>query len=157
MHAGIPTLPLRADPPPGSRPDPPDQTLPPKSRHPPPPDQAPPPGADTPLGSRLHHTVYERPVRILLECILVTFCVRSRVTFELFTLSLSRGDATSANYLNGFVKEVNHGLIWKIILNVNNIRIFHKHTKLAILALLSTLYSYIFAISFFRSISTIWC
>ena len=84
MHAGIPTLPLRADPPPGSRPDPPDQTLPP-SRHPPPPDQAPPPGADTPLGSRLYHMVYKRPVRILLECILVTFCVRSRVTFELFT------------------------------------------------------------------------
>ena len=46
------------------------------------PDQTP-PGADTPLeqtppgadhpppGSRLQHTVYERPVRILLECILV--------------------------------------------------------------------------------------
>ena len=38
----------------------------------------PPPGADTPRsrhpspGSRLQHTVYERPVRILLECILVT-------------------------------------------------------------------------------------
>ena len=31
---------------------------PPRSRHPPP-------------GSRLQHTVYERPVRILLECILV--------------------------------------------------------------------------------------
>ena len=33
-----------------------------------------PPGADTlPLGSRLQHTVNERPVRILLECILVDF------------------------------------------------------------------------------------
>ena len=33
-----------------------------------------PPGADTPLppGSRLQHTVNERPVRILLECILVS-------------------------------------------------------------------------------------
>ena len=40
-----------------------------------PPDQAPPPpGADTPPpGSRLQHTVYERPVRILLERILVRF------------------------------------------------------------------------------------
>ena len=41
------------------------------------PDQAP-PGPDTPPGahppgSRLQHTVYERPVRILLECILVDF------------------------------------------------------------------------------------
>ena len=34
-----------------------------KSRHP--------PRADTPPGSRLRHTVNERPVRILLECILV--------------------------------------------------------------------------------------
>ena len=36
-----------------------------------------PPGADTnppPPGSRLQHTVYERPVRILLECIVVWFC-----------------------------------------------------------------------------------
>ena len=42
---------------------------PPQSRHPP---GADPPGADTPRpGSRLQHTVYERPVRILLECILV--------------------------------------------------------------------------------------
>ena len=49
-------------------------------RHPPrdqadPPDQADtPPGIrqTSPAGSRLQHTVYERPVRILLECILVT-------------------------------------------------------------------------------------
>ena len=62
---------------------PPDQTSLPWTRHPPwtrqtpgtrqihpPRDQAdyPPPG------SRLQHTVYERPVRILLECILVCFC-----------------------------------------------------------------------------------
>ena len=39
----------------------------PRTRQTPPRDQA-----DTPLGSRLQHTVYERPVRILLECILVT-------------------------------------------------------------------------------------
>ena len=63
-------------------------TTPLRSRHPPeqtpweqtpPPEQTPPLGADTPqgadtpppLGSRLRHTVNERPVRILLECILV--------------------------------------------------------------------------------------
>ena len=79
--------------PPGTRhppgPDTPrDQTLPPKEQTPPgadppgtrPPPRADPPGADTPpgtrpppLGSRLWDTVNERPVRILLECILVMF------------------------------------------------------------------------------------
>ena len=54
-------------PPPRSRPPldqapPQDQALPPLRR---------PPRTDTPPGSRLQHTVYERPVRILLECILV--------------------------------------------------------------------------------------
>ena len=43
-------------------PHPPDTT-----HHPPPPEQTPPPGP-----GRLRHTVYERPVRILLECILVS-------------------------------------------------------------------------------------
>ena len=72
--------------------DPPDQIPPPRPGRPPrirhhtPPDQTPPPpdladppsppGSDTtphpPPGSRLQHTVYERPVRFLLECILVT-------------------------------------------------------------------------------------
>ena len=59
-------------PPPGSR-------HPPRSRHPPwsrhPREQTPPgadtPGADTPPASRHRYTVNERPVRILLECILV--------------------------------------------------------------------------------------
>ena len=51
-------IPLGADPPPRSR------HLPPRSRHP--------PEADTPLpGSRLRHTVNERPERIHLKCILV--------------------------------------------------------------------------------------
>ena len=55
-------------------------TIPPRSRHPPrtrhhpqeqtPPRPGTPPGAD-PSGSRLQHMVNERPVRILLECILV--------------------------------------------------------------------------------------
>ena len=62
--------PPRADTPPGSRhhtrkqtpprSDNPWEQTPPRSRHP--------PGADTP---RFHHTVNERPVHILLECILV--------------------------------------------------------------------------------------
>ena len=64
--------------PPG--PDPPGADTP-RSRHPqdqsPPPweqtplEQTPPLGADPPPGSRLRHTVNERPVHILLECILV--------------------------------------------------------------------------------------
>ena len=53
----------------------------PRSRHPP--DQ-------TPLGSRLQHTVYERPVHILLECILVCpllfFCVLSFLSISLYFL-----------------------------------------------------------------------
>ena len=60
--------PLGTDPP-GSR-HPPWSRQPPWSRHPP--EQTPlPPRADTPPKSRLRHTVNERPVRILLECILV--------------------------------------------------------------------------------------
>ena len=72
--------PPRSRPPPGTRHPPgsrPPWDAPPGSRHPPW-DQAPvlgadtPSGADTPPGSRLRHTVNERPVRILLECILVS-------------------------------------------------------------------------------------
>ena len=77
VHAGIPP----EQTPPWSR-HPPEQTSPrtrppgadtPGSRHPP---EQTPPGPDTPPdqippGSRLQHMVYERPVRILLECILV--------------------------------------------------------------------------------------
>ena len=51
-------------------------TTPPNLAHPPGPATPPPPG------SRFQHTVYERPVRILLECILVslaTACKISRV------------------------------------------------------------------------------
>ena len=47
------------------------QTPPRPGRHPPDQADTPPNQADTPPGSRLQHTVYERPVRILLECILV--------------------------------------------------------------------------------------
>ena len=64
----------QADSPPDQA-DPPDQAgTPLKPGRPPcPPDQADTPlwTRQTPLGSKLQHTVYERPVRILLECILV--------------------------------------------------------------------------------------
>ena len=67
-------IPLGADPPAADTP----QSRHPQTRHPPRPGTHP-PGADTPPGpgtphppgSRLQHTVNERPVRILLECILV--------------------------------------------------------------------------------------
>ena len=45
-------------------------TPPPQTRH-----TTTPPGPDTPPRSRLRHMVYERPVRILLECILVKICI----------------------------------------------------------------------------------
>ena len=60
-QAGLPLGPGR---PPGTR-----QTTP-THPHPPPPWTR-----QTPPGSRLQHTVYERPVRILLECILVFCCI----------------------------------------------------------------------------------
>ena len=50
-------------------------------RHPPRPGRHP-PGPGTPPGSRLQHTVYERPVRILLECILV-FLISTIFSLEL--------------------------------------------------------------------------
>ena len=62
-----------ADTPPPGADTPPDQTPPgpdtPQSRHPR--EQTPPRTRHPPPGSRLQHTVNERPVRILLECILV--------------------------------------------------------------------------------------
>ena len=62
-----------ARPPQPGTPHPLDQADPPRpGRHPPP---TPPDQAHPPPGSRLQHTVYERPVRILLECILVWRCV----------------------------------------------------------------------------------
>ena len=59
VHAGIPPPPQADTPIPDQTPP---GTIPPLGQTP--------PRADT-LGSRLQHTVYERPVRILLECILV--------------------------------------------------------------------------------------
>ena len=83
-------------PPPRSRHHHPPRTRhppPPRSRHPPGPGTLPPgadtttPGPDTPPrdqappppGSRLQHTVNERPVRILLECILVQSMLLERI------------------------------------------------------------------------------
>ena len=69
-------------PPPGPGTPPRDQADPPGSgrptplgpgRHPPGTRQTPPRTRQTSPGSRLQHTVYEQPVRILLECILVVF------------------------------------------------------------------------------------
>ena len=56
---------------PQTRQTPPDQADPPWTRQTPP-DQADPPA---PPGSTLQHAVYERPVRILLECILVIITI----------------------------------------------------------------------------------
>ena len=82
VHAGIPPhppprrqapaqkqTPLEADTPPGKQ-TPSGSRHPPGSRHHPwEADTTPPPG------SRFQHTVNERPVRILLECILVNVCI----------------------------------------------------------------------------------
>ena len=54
------------------------RTTPPQSRQTPPRDHTP-PWDQTPPGSRLQHTVYERPVRILLECILVNNVVYEKI------------------------------------------------------------------------------
>ena len=62
--------PLQADPP-GSRPSGTDT---PRSRHP--------PRSRPPPGSRLQHTVYKWPVRIILECILVIDCIPSSNIYE---------------------------------------------------------------------------
>ena len=96
-----------ARPPPPDQADPPGPGRPPRIRQTPPsPDQADPPWIrqtppgsgrpprtrqttprtrQTPPGSRLQHTVYERPVRILLECILVIFETFTIIIFETFT------------------------------------------------------------------------
>ena len=75
-----------ADPPPRSRHPPWSRQTPPEQT-PTPPDQADPLGADPlrpgrppPPRSRLQHTVNERPVRILLECILVSWCFTLKTT-----------------------------------------------------------------------------
>ena len=127
VHAGMPEPPPiprdQADPSPGPGRPPTRQTprglgRPPQTRQTPldqadtPLDQADPQDqADPPPGSRLQHTVYERPVHILLECILVSIAVA---------------------ITNGYWTHLQMG-----------IRLFHEHTKLAIMALMPTLCSYI--------------
>ena len=64
--------------PPDEADQPPQNGEPPRTRQTPPgmenpPDQADPPGMENPPRSRLQHTVYERPVCILLECIIVFY------------------------------------------------------------------------------------
>ena len=78
----------RPNPPPRPREKPPGPGRAPRTRQTPPGPGRPPRTRQTPLGSRLQNTVYERPVRILLECILVfqtlplrfiAFCFHFRV------------------------------------------------------------------------------
>ena len=83
VHAGIPPAGSRHPPGPDTpprpaiplRPHPPqEQTVPPRTRHPhPQPQGQTPPQSRHPPGNRLQHMVYEQPVCILLECILVCF------------------------------------------------------------------------------------
>ena len=83
----IPTPPDQTPPPRADTP--PDQTPTPGSRHPPGSRHTPPKEQTHPRGSRLQHTVYERPVRILLECILVwsiLLCISSGAMFILWLL-----------------------------------------------------------------------
>ena len=71
----LPQCMLGYHPPPLDQSDPPGQGRPPRPGRPPRTRQRPPRDRQTPpLGSRLQHMVYERPVRILLECIIVIIC-----------------------------------------------------------------------------------
>ena len=79
---GADTTPLRTRQTPPEQADPPGPGRPPiPGRHPPGADTIPPQTRQTPLppGSRHQHTVYEWPVRILLECILVSSCFYSNI------------------------------------------------------------------------------
>ena len=87
--------------PPGSR-HPTKQT--PRSRHPreqthTPPEQTPPGSRHPPFKSRLRHTVNERPVRILLECILVLW-IRSWKT--LMSVKISEMGLSNTMAWSGF-------------------------------------------------------
>ena len=115
MHAGIPHPPGADTPnPPQSSHTPPEQTppreqTPPWEQTPPPPEQTPPPG------SRLQHTVYERPVHILLECILISIVLQ---------ISIDEGQELAAQWdcpffetsaaLRNFVDDTFHTLIREI-------------------------------------------
>ena len=89
VHVGIPHTPTSLEQtPPGSRHPPQEQIPPPPSPRADTPGSRPPPGADTtpPPRTRLRHTVNERPVRILLECILVN------VTCLIFDVRIKNND-----------------------------------------------------------------
>ena len=74
-----------------------------------PPDRENPPGPDTPPGSRLQHTVYERLVRILLECILVKLdgCSKSDFSYYHLQTKLREGYV-----FIGVCDSVNRGHAW---------------------------------------------
>ena len=64
----------KENPPPGPRRTPPWARHPPDQAHHPPTKETPPDQGDPPPGRTLQHMVNERPIRILLECILVVLC-----------------------------------------------------------------------------------
>ena len=129
VHAGMPDPPDQADPPdqvdtPVNQADPLDQADPPRpGRHtpgtrqtPPGTKQTPPDQADTPLplGSRLQHTVYEWPVCILLECILVTRMHSSRMHTDRW-LPISPGMHCSRGVVGGGVPSLGGVyLVWGV-------------------------------------------
>ena len=132
VHAGIPppppweqtpweqTPPQGADTPPSPRSrHPPDQTPPrsrppwTRSRHPPP--GAEPPRSRHPLGrSWLWHTVNERPVRILLECILVDLKFREKLFLgpSCYGLCQKRGAFWDHNHNCSFQVHLTWNEVW---------------------------------------------
>ena len=123
--------PWEQTPPPGADTPHPPGSRPPLSRHTPQ-EQTPSPPEQTPPGSRRHHTVNERPVRILLKCILVfdfslnwsfidrrrPFCSDHVVKF-LYSCDLWLFDCTSGNQNRCFLSECRGFYGRKLFLQIN--------------------------------------
>ena len=135
VHAGI--LPWQQTPPLRSRhPLPGAET--PRSRHP--------PGIRYPLGSRLQHTVYEQPVRILLQCILVfqIICLKDGAQHPpqwriLDQLLLFRASFMFARYYRSatvnsksFISKYFLRSKWIFKLNVFDLTVHFKHEMIGI-------------------------
>ena len=103
--------PQMENPPRWRTPPPPRMENPPRWRTPPPPDgephppgwRTPPPDGEPPPGSGLRHTVYDRPVRILLECILVLYY------FSMIKFRAGKKSLKIAFLWNLLPLEVDHG------------------------------------------------
>ena len=95
---------------------PPDQADPPGPGRPSPGPGRPPRTRQTPLGSKLQHTVYERSVRILLECILVDKRKRSlSVSCSVADLHRCQPSVSllPADYFfHGILGDVNQNILW---------------------------------------------